>query len=597
MINNQKSLKTNVIAFKQLLETAAGNGVLDLIIDNVKLVDVYTGEIRPASIGIYGEYIVAVSDSIELPSKKRIDGCGRYATPGFIDSHIHIETTLLTPEELGAAIVPWGTTTLMVDAMEIANVAGADGLLSMTQNTNSLPFRIYLEIPSRVPTAPGLETTGGVIDENEVNKLLSFPECVSLGELDPSKVMPPKEPYLAKILIALAAGKICNGHAIGLNANELNVYATAHLSDDHECVTYQELLDRLHVGISVFIREGSSERNARELLKGIVDNNLPTDNIMFCTDDKHVNDIIHEGHISYNIQTAIDLGMSPVEAIQIATINAARHFRMADKIGSITPGRFADILLIDDLNFIKPSLVLKSGKEVFSSKHDHISTVKSKSYPDYLFHTVVLPAQINEKSFSLQADGQKAHCHIISLIPNQIINTASDAWLPIVNGQVMPDTERDLCKLSVVERYGKNGRVANAFVKGFGIKNGALAASVSHDHHNIVVVGDNNADMLIAVKELERVQGGFTCVLNGKIQHTLPLPLGGLMSTQSATEVMSEMDRLNNVTRALGVTMAAPFMTLSFISLPTVPELGLTDYGLIDVKGHKTIPIIIETQK
>ncbi len=588
-------MKERIEQLKRQLEAAGGLRKADLLLTNLQLVDVYTEEIRPASISIYDGHIVAIDPDPAVGAEQVIDCGGQYAVPGFMDAHVHVETTLLTPEALAEVIVPWGTTTLMVDAMEIANVAGEEGLLALVDQADKLPFRMFLEIPSRVPTAPGLETTGGVLGPKEVRRLMNRRESVSLGELDPSKILDLRDEYLEKVLATMDSGRICNGHAIGLNPLELNMYAAGHLMDDHECVTYQELLERLRVGIRVLIREGSSERNGKELLGAVAQHKLPTDHLMFCTDDKHVQDIVREGHISYNVQLAIDAGISPVKAIQMATLNTARHFRMEDRLGSITPGRMADLMLLPNLTQIKPSLVLKDGRIV--AENGKAAPAVHKEYPSHLFDTVHVSPAVCEESFAVSAQGSQAKCRIIDLIPDQIINNEQQLWMDIRDGRIETDPQRDILKLSVVERYGKNGRVCSAFVKGFQLKNGALASSVSHDHHNIVVVGTNDRDMLCAVRELDRLHGGFAAAVDGGIAASIALPLGGLMSPLSAGEVMSQMERVNAAAAKLGCTMAAPFMTLSFISLPTVPQLGLTDVGLIDVLRHSTCPLILETQE
>lgn len=588
-------MKERIEQLKRQLEAAGGLRKADLLLTNLQLVDVYTEEIRPASISIYDGHIVAIDPDPAVGAEQVIDCGGQYAVPGFMDAHVHVETTLLTPEALAEVIVPWGTTTLMVDAMEIANVAGEEGLLALVDQADKLPFRMFLEIPSRVPTAPGLETTGGVLGPKEVRRLMNRRESVSLGELDPSKILDLRDEYLEKVLATMDSGRICNGHAIGLNPLELNMYAAGHLMDDHECVTYQELLERLRVGIRVLIREGSSERNGKELLGAVAQHKLPTDHLMFCTDDKHVQDIVREGHISYNVQLAIDAGISPVKAIQMATLNTARHFRMEDRLGSITPGRMADLMLLPNLTQIKPSLVLKDGRIV--AENGKAAPAVHKEYPSHLFDTVHVSPAVCEESFAVSAQGSQAKCRIIDLIPDQIINNEQQLWMDIRDGRIETDPQRDILKLSVAERYGKNGRVCSAFVKGFQLKNGALASSVSHDHHNIVVVGTNDRDMLCAVRELDRLHGGFAAAVDGGIAASIALPLGGLMSPLSAGEVMSQMERVNAAAAKLGCTMAAPFMTLSFISLPTVPQLGLTDVGLIDVLRHSTCPLILETQE
>ena len=502
---------------KTELEASKGTRKLDMRIDNIQLVNVFTREIYPASIGIYNERIVAVG-RVETEADQVIDGAGAYAVPGLIDSHIHIETTLLTPEALGEVIIPWGTTTLCVDAMEIANVAGIDGLLAMIKDSEKLPFRLLLEIPSRVPTAPGLETTGGVLGVEEVTQLLELDEAVSLGELDPSKVLGMKEEYLEKVLASLNRRKICNGHAIGLGVDDLNIYAAGHLSDDHESVYYEELLERLRLGIMPLIREGSSERNVDTLVPGIV-----------------------------------------------------------------APGRFADILLIDDLTTMKPKLVLKSGRIV--ADENGARPVPEKAYPEKLFDTVHIGADFSAEKFIIHSEGKRAKCRVIDLIKDQIINKEIFEWMDVKDGQIAADVDRDILKLAVVERYGKNGRVSTALVHGFGLKQGALAASVSHDHHNIVVVGTNDRDMAVCVEKLQELHGGFVSAVEGQVVDALALPLGGLMSTLPAKTV-----------EKMGCPMKAPFMSLSCISLPTVPELGLTDFGLIDVLGHQIIDMIVETE-
>lgn len=584
----------DAMELKRELEAASSIIETDLVLDNLMLVDVYTNEIRPSSIAIYNGKIVGVDVNKDILCKQRVDCHGEYAVPGFMDAHVHIETTLLTKEALAKEIVPWGTTCMFADPMEIANVCGIEGLLELVKDADKLPFRIYLEVPSRVPTAPGLETTGAALYLKEVQSLMKLDSSVSLGELDPSKILGMREEYLQKIVSTLNLGRICNGHAIGLTPHELNIYATGHLADDHESVTYEELLYRLRVGLKALVREGSSERNVKALMKGVIENKLPTENILFCTDDKHVNDIHKEGHISYNVQLSIDLGLDPVEAIKIATINAAKHFRLDHKLGSLTPGRQADIVFLKDIRKIKPTTVYKDGKKV--AENGEALPILQKEYPEKLLHTVHISPSLCKASFRIFSDGREAKCRIIGMIEDQIINNEEHEWLTVEDGQIYADIERDILKLSVIERHGKNGKVSTAFVKGFGLKRGALASSVSHDHHNIVVVGCNEEDMLICVKELERLQGGFVIVCDGKVVDSIALPLAGLMSMLSADEVMNIMERLNLAAKDLGCFMKAPFMSLSFISLPTVPKLGLTDYGLIDVLNHCIIDLILETK-
>jgi adenine deaminase len=573
------------------LQAASGKIDADMHITNLRILDVYTETVYPGSIVIKNGKIVAINPSWIVQAEQVFDGRGMFAVPGFMDAHVHIETTLLTPEALASVIVPWGTTVMFVDAMEIANVLGIKGLRALLSNTANLPFRTFMEVPSRVPTAPGLETTGGVLGVGEVDELLDDEIAVSLGELDPSKVLEIKEEYLIKILCAKKRNKICNGHAIGLDWDQLNVYATAGLSDDHESVEYEELFERLRLGLRALIREGSTERNLDKLISGVIKNHLPTEDLLFCTDDKHVNDIASEGHISYNIQRAIDLGMDPVKAIKIGTINAARHFRIDHLLGALSPGKFADIVLLKDLNRIRPEYVFKAGAQV--AANGKLNREISGEYPDFLKSTVSLSPDFSPRDFTVPAEGNKAKVKVINLYPDQIINFETEEWLDVSDGVIQVNVDDDVLKLSVVERYGKNGQVGSAFVRGFKLNFGAMASSVSHDHHNIVIVGTNDEDMYLAARELEKCQGGFAAVENGVVKGILPLPIGGLMSTEPAQRVMKEIDALNRVVGGMGSDLPAPFMSLSFVSLPTVPELGLTDQGLISVKAHRKIPVVV----
>ncbi|MPM64713.1 Adenine deaminase [bioreactor metagenome] len=373
---------------------------------------------------------------------------------------------------------------------------------------------------------------------------------------------------------------------------ELNIYASSGISDDHECVDAEEMIARLQLGMRVLIREGSTERNADALLRAVIEKNLPLDGLCFCTDDKHPTEIRAEGHINYIVRRAIALGMAPIDAIRIATINAARHIRMDDEIGSITPGRCADILIMDDLEKMEPDMVLYEGNLV-ARDGALLKRCEVRHYPAWILDTVHLKRAITSESFALPTvhPGETTQVTVIELIDRQIITKRIMASVPVRDGQLSTDIPNDILKLAVVERYGKNGNVGVGFVKGFQLKNGALAFSTSHDHHNIVVVGTNDKDMAAAVNEVARLHGGLAATKDGNVIDSMSLPIGGLMSDRCAEDVMCELDRINRAVAGLGCTLPAPFMALSFISLPTVPELGLTDMGLVDVLQHKLISL------
>jgi len=579
---------------KNTVETGLGMHPCDLKLTNLKLVNVYSSEIYDTDIYIKNKRVISIDPDADLDSNEVYDCGGMYAIPGLIDCHMHFETTMLSPEALASVVVPKGSTTLCADLMEIANVAGERGLREMLRSIDRLPYRMLIEVSSRVPTAPGLETSGAVLDEKAVAEIMNWDDSVSLGELDPSKILFLKDEYLHKIADTLSKKKIVNGHAIGRMGQELNVYASAGISDDHECVTVEEGIARLRTGMSILVREGSSERNVDALISGLIESGADFDNVLYCTDDKHVDDVKKEGHINYNVNRSIELGMSPMQAIKAATINAAKHFRIEDEVGSITPGRYADILLVKDIEHIEPEVVFYEG-ELVAKEDKLVVDCPISDYPDWIKNTVILKNPITSDSFVKRAksEGDSVSVRVINTINRQIINTASEETLPVRDGVICNDTERDIIKLAIVERYGKNGRVGIGFMHGFNLKRGAMAFSTSHDHHNIVVAGVNDDDMAVAVNEIARLQGGLSCACDGKVTASMSLPIGGLMSDKDADIVAEELEVMNKAAEELGCTADAPFMALSFISLPTVPELGLTDFGLVDVLAHKLIDVEI----
>ncbi|MFZ5820025.1 MAG: adenine deaminase [Chloroflexota bacterium] len=578
----------SLVERKTLIQTALGQHPLDLLIENVQVVNVHTGKVEPGAIGIQGGRIVTPYAS-GYEAKKTINGGGRYAMPGFFDTHVHIDSTLVTPENISYLIVPRGTTTMLVDPMEISNVAGLEGFKALQNSRERLPYHIFWEVSSRVPTAPGLETTGGELGLDEVREILRWPETVSLGELDPSKVLGLSDEHLLKVEAAQELGKICNGHAVGRVGRELTAYACGGLSDDHECVDYAEALTRLQLGMAVLIREGSTERNLELILKGMVADGFYTSpHLMFCTDDKHPDEILREGHIDFMVNRAIELGVPPVTAIQMATINAAKHFRLEHLVGSLTPGRWADIILADNLQHIVPGNVYVKGQHVAQNGQLTV-TPPASDYPAWIYETVKVSCGKQAADFALVAEGDRANIWVIDLYPDQIINKRMQAELPVVNGAVTPDVSRDILKLAVVERHGKNGNIGVTFVRGFGLQNGALASSVAHDHHNIIVAGTNDADMATCVQAIQEMQGGLAIASGGQVMGKLPLPIAGLMSAAPVETVIDILGEINAIYKKLGGTLPAPFMTISFIGLPTVPELGLTDKGLVDVFAHALI--------
>ena len=518
----------NIEDRKMLVSTALGREPLDLVIDDVKIVDVYTGFIRDGALGIKNDYIVTLEPK-GLDTKEVKEGKGQFAFPGFIDSHVHLDSSLVTPENLAELIVPRGTTVMLADPMESANVGGIAGLKALLSGSDTLPYHLFLEVSSRVPTAPGLETTGGTLDLEQVREIIKWDSSISLGELDPSKILGFRDEYYKKVEVAHRLGKIANGHAAGIHGRELEAYVCGGLSDDHECVNYEEALERLRVGLPIFIREGSTERNLEPIITGVVNQDIDTRHLMFCTDDKHPDDLLAEGHIDFMVNRSISLGVPPIKAIQMATINAAVHFRVDGYLGSLSPGRWADIILAPEIENIVPNEVYHRG-ELVAEKGKLIDEPPAVNYPSWFSDTVKISSGNVPGDFKLASSGNKSKLRVIELYPDQIINRFGQAELPVSMGNVLSDVDQDVLKIAVVERYGKNGNIGISFVKGFGLKRGALASSVAHDHHNIIVAGTNENDMALCVRAIDEMRGGLVLAAEGKVMDRITLAFGGLIN-------------------------------------------------------------------
>lgn len=581
----------------ELIDCGLGKIPCDYVLTNLKLVNVCSREIvEDGKIFVKGKRIVSINPEAKLEALETIDCGGLYAMPGFIDCHMHFSSSMINPEAMAQAIIPQGTTCLCADFMEIANVTGAPVVDVMLENAHKLPYRIVIEVPTRVPTAPGLETTGNVISVEETLELLKRPSTITLGEIAPAKVLHRTDDNIQKIVDAINLGKVVNGHAVGCTFDELSVYASAGITDDHECVEWEEALNRLRLGMYVLIREGSGAFNEEMFVKNALELGYSFENTCYCTDDKHVTDIMRDGHINYNINYAIKLGLDPMTAIQIATINAAKHFRVDQDFGSLTPGRFADIVFAESIEEVHPQMVYFEGKKVFEkdvlpvAKTDHV-------YPDWIRDTVHFKRPITPDLFATPAPKESGTVKVLipELVKDQIINTRYTTELPVVDGQIQRDPANDVMKFSVVERYGKNGNVGNYFVKGFTLERGAVAYSMSHNHQNICVLGANDEDMCIAVNAVHDMKGGLVTVVDGKVLASMPLTIGGLISEElEAQTIADQLDAMNASAKETGCTLTAPFMTLSFIAHPAIPELCPNDMGMVDVSTQQFVDWILE---
>ncbi|MGO1469883.1 MAG: adenine deaminase [Tissierella sp.] len=577
----------------ELIDCGLGKITSDLVLKNIKLVNVYSKEIYESKIHIKNRRIVSTDPDANFTAKEEIDCKGLYALPGFIDGHMHYSSSMINPEAMAQVIVPKGTTTVCADFMEIANVIGSDAIDIMLEGANKLPYRIAIEVPTRVPTAPALETTGKVINVEETKKLLKCPETVSLGEVAPSKILQRTDDNIEKICSAINMGKVVNGHAVGCDIRDLSVYASAGVSDDHEAVEWEEALNRLRLGMHVMIREGSGARNLQMFVKNALEFGYGFENTSFCTDDKHINDIENEGHINHNVNLAIRLGLDPITAISMATINAAKYLRVEHDYGSISPGRFADIILCDSIEKIEPQIVYFEGKRVFEKDKMEVKRIDRK-YPEWIQDTVHFKRPISPDLFKVKALNKSfVKVNIAKLVKDQIINKHITASLLVKDGLVMRDFYKDIMKFAICERHGKNGNVGVYFVQGFTLKKGALAYSMTHNHQNICVIGANDKDMFLAVNKVKDMKGGLVTVIDGEVIASMPLVIGGLISDEMDAKVIrDQLIEMNKSAKETGCTLAAPFMTLSFIGHPAIPELAPTDIGLVGVDKQEFIPLV-----
>ena len=573
-------------SLKKLIDTAAGRIPADTVIKNCKVVDVYTGEIIDGDIALCDGLIAGVGD---YEGGNVIDAKGAYAVPGFIDSHIHIESAYVCPEEMGRLLVPHGATTIIADPHEIVNVCGIKGMNYMLEAAKGTALDIKYMLPSCVPATP-FEHAGAVIDAKAMEEPIKEEEVLGLGEyMNFPGIINAFESELDKIMVAKKEGKIIDGHSPGITGKDLNAYASALVHTDHECSTVEEMKDRLSRGMYVLLRQGSACHNLRPLLKGLTPMN--SRRCLLCSDDRQPKTIFEEGHIDNHLSICIEEGVDPITAIRMASLNAAECYRLYDR-GAIAPGLRGDIVLLENLDnfkvskvFIEGRLTAEDGKYLLPvTKHD-MSAVKGS------FHV---------KDFSidkLRMHLTSGHVHVIDIMPGGVVTGKGVADVKLdETGNFVRDPETDIVKMAVVERHNETGNVATALLRGYGIKNGAIALSVAHDSHNIIAVGVSDEEIEFAVNELIKQNGGVILVRDDKVVSSMPLPLGGLMSDKSGEWVEESLNKIHDAAfKELGISgLVEPVMTLCFMSLPVIPELKLTDMGLFDVTKFDFIPIEAE---
>ena len=563
---------------QQKLKIARGEAPADLLLKNVQLVNVLSGEVHPADIAIADGRIIGFGD---YEAKQVLDLKGAFVAPALIDGHFHVESSMLTVPEFARAVMPHGTGAVVIDPHEYANVLGLAGIRYVLESSRNLPLDVFIMLPSCVP-ATEFETAGARLTAEDLRLMIGDERIAGVAELmNYPGVFLGDERELAKI--AAGKGKNIDGHAPGLSGKNLNAYVLAGVQSDHESTTLHEAQEKLRLGMHILLREGSTERNLAELAELVTPTNAA--NCSFATDDKLAGDLVNEGHLDHSVRKAIQCGVPPVTAFQIATINTARHYNLRN-LGAIAPRYWADFIVFDDLQkpvirqtWKKGVLVAENGKYLASSPKE-VPLPRS---------TMNLSYQV--ENFAVAAKPGKIR--IIEIVPDQIVTREVIEAPKVEGGQVVADTSRDILKMVVVERHRATGNVGVGFVRGFKLRCGAIASSVAHDAHNVVVAGVSDADIALAIKSLERMRGGLAAVADGKVIAELPLPIAGLVSDRPLAKVIAGMDALNAAAHLLGCDLVAPFMTLSFLSLSPIPELKLTDQGLIDARAMKRTSLFV----
>jgi adenine deaminase len=564
----------------KIIRVARGQMQPDLVLKSARIVNVFSAEVYEGDIAVWGDRVVGIGD---YSGKKEIDLKRAYVLPGLIDGHMHIESTMVKVQEFARSVVPRGTTSVICDPHEIANVHGLEGIHYILNSSKYSPVNIFVMLSSCVP-ATEFETSGANLRGFDLYPLLREKWVLGLGEMmNYPGVLHEDEGLLDKI--SMTQDKRIDGHAPGLTGKDLNAYVAAGVTSDHESTSVDEVLEKLRLGMHIMIREGSVTKNLRDLLPAVTRDNLSR--CFFVTDDRHPKDLLEKGHIDHMVKMAVKEGLDPVSAIRLATINTAQYFGLKD-LGAIAPGYRADLVVVDSLKRFNVKMVFKSGRVV--AKDGEMSGSRPRT-PELTLRSSINIKWLAPEDFDIQAEGKRVK--VIDLVPDQIVTEASVEDAKIENGLVVSDVERDILKIAVVERHLASDNIGLGLVRGFGLKKGAIASSVAHDSHNIVVVGTSNEDMMAAVVEISKMRGGLSVVRDGKLVAGLPLPVAGLMSEGTLPEVVKGLNDVRNAARRLGSGLDDAFMAMSFLALPVIPALKLTDKGLVDVDAFELTSLFV----
>ncbi|WP_062108094.1 adenine deaminase [Bacillus niameyensis] len=578
---------------QQLSKVARGIDQADLVIKNGTLVNVFTGELMEHIDIAVSEgrvaYVGAADHTIGEKTKV-IDANGQYMVPGLLDGHMHVESTMLSVTEFAKAGLAKGTTAIFMDPHEIANVFGTEGVRYMHEEGQQLPLKVFTTFPSCVPaTTNGFEDGGAVLSVEDIREGLKWDNVAGLGEVMNFPGVVYGDPLMhGEIAETIKANKTVTGHFPAEDSQMLQAYLASGVSSDHETVTREQGLEKLRLGMHLMIREGSAWHDVKEVIKVVTEDKVNTDNISLVTDDVYPQTLVEQGHLNHVVRRAIEEGVDPVTAIQMATINVARYFKMDQDLGAIAPGKIADILLMDDLRTMVPSSVVADGEIIFDNGQ-LVKEFPSFTYPEHIRNSVRLKADLSSEDFLLKSRTKEdyAKVNVIKIIENSARTEKMVTTLNVQEGVIQPDLNEDILTLACIERHRGTGQISLGFAHGFQLKKGAVASTVAHDSHNLLVMGTNSDDMAFAANELAKVGGGMIVVENQKILALVKMPIAGLMSDQPLETVVQEVKQLEAAWKEIGCPIHAPFMTFSLIALPVIPEIRISNRGIVDVTEFK----------
>ena len=565
-----------------IINVARGLEKADLVIKNANIVNVLSEEIHKGDIAICDGVIAGIGENYS--GEKEIDINGAYVTPSFIDGHVHLESTMMLPKEFAKTVLPAGTTTVIIDPHEISNVLGLHGISFMHEAVKDLPMNVYTMLPSCVPATP-FETSGFDLNSYDLSLLIDKPWVLGIAEMmNFPGVLNLDKNVMAKLELAKSRGKRIDGHAPYLSGKDLCGYIASGVKSDHECTTPEEAIEKLRLGVYVMIREGTAAKDLDALIPVLKTSN--TRKCIFVTDDRHPADL--KEHINGMVRRVVEAGVDPIKAVQVASLNTAEYFGLKD-LGAIAPGYKADLLVLPDLKSFKPDIVLKDGQVV---AQDGKLAVEIPENDAIATRNSVNVRWITMDDFKIQTEGDGVKkVSALEVIPHQLITKSVMSDVKVVDGNAVSNVETDTLKICVIERHRATGNIGKGFVKGFNLKCGAIASTVAHDSHNMIVIGTNDFDMYTAAVALIKCQGGKVVVKDGEIISQLPLPIAGLMSDKEFDFVVEKCDELNKAAHSIGCKLEDPFMTMGFLSLPVIPELKITDKGVFDTNKFDFVDI------